>query len=62
MIEYFRGQLSRSLMGTDISVLVKEIDYNHQCKHFLFYNAKQNMSPSLDKLRQSLSTLALKNP
>ena len=62
MFEYFRGQPSRSFMGTNISVLVSGIDLNHQCKHFLFYNAYQNMSPSLDILCQSFSTLTPKNP
>lgn len=58
VIEYFRDQFCLSLMGTDIVVLINETNKNHQYKHFRFYNALQNMYPSVDILRQSLRTLA----
>ena len=39
MIDYFRGQPCRSLMGTEIGVLIDGINKNHHCKHFPFHYA-----------------------
>lgn len=58
----FMGHPCEILIETAIGVLYKGTDYKHKYKHFLLYNAKQNMSPCLNILHQSLKTLTLKNP
>lgn len=55
MIEYFRGHPCKLLTRTAIGVLISGLGKNQQYQYFLLYDAEQNMSSSLDVLRQYLN-------